>query len=57
MEQTYSPEQKMQRAKAKLLINHRFFGSLCMYFPVIEDKMCPTMGTDGKRIFWNRDFL
>lgn len=47
----------MQRARAQLLIQDRFYGTLCMHLELVEDKTCPTAYTDGNIIGFNPDFV
>lgn len=52
-----TPLELMQRARAQLLIQDRFYGTLCMHLELIEDKTCPTAWTDGNVIGFNPDFI
>jgi len=52
-----SVERKIERAKAKLLISNRFFGSLLMAFPVQSGTIGKTAYTDGIGIFYNPKFI
>ena len=47
---------KMKQAKSSLILGFPFFGSLLLNCRVIESEEVPTMGTDGKDIFYNREF-
>ena len=49
-------EEKILRARIRLLLGQPFFGSLCLRLkPVAGD--VPTMATDGKRILYSPDFV
>lgn len=50
-------EEKIDRAKAKLLIDNRFFGALALYFDIKETKKAPTAYTDSKGIYYNYNFV
>ena len=47
----------MQKAKARLLLNHPFFATLVMQTPIRENKDIPTACTDMKSIEYNPDFF
>lgn len=45
------------KAKVVLISDHPFFGALLMRYPIVEDsKRCPTMATDGRRVWYNDTF-
>ena len=51
---------KIRRARIGLLFNQPFFGSLVLSLPVrdaTDDGWCPTAATDGRNIYYNRDFI
>jgi predicted metal-dependent peptidase len=50
-------ENKITKAKAKLIRNHPFFAILAFGADYIEAPWCKTMATDGKNIFWGRKFV
>lgn len=50
-------ENKITKAKAKLIRNHPFYAILAFGADYIEAAWCPTMATDGKNIFWGRAFV
>lgn len=52
-----SAENKLTRAKAKLIRNHPFYAILAFGCDYIEASWCPTMATDGRNIFWGRKFI
>lgn len=52
-----TPEAKLSRAKAKLVMYHPFFATIVCNLPIIEDPSIPTMATNGKRILYNPDFV
>jgi len=47
---------KIEIAKFKLFQQNKFFGSLLYYLKTEESKECPTLGTDGEKIIYNKDF-
>jgi predicted metal-dependent peptidase len=49
-------ERKLQRARSHLLLNHPFFGSLCLRLKLSPGPV-PTMATDGRRILYNPAFV
>jgi len=49
---------KISKARVTLVLDHPFFGSLALRLPMIaRNDLCPTMGTDGRDIFYNSDFV
>jgi predicted metal-dependent peptidase len=53
-----SAEKKLQKARAGLVMDQPFFGSLILRMKMIENnKLTETMGTDGKNIFYNSKFV
>jgi predicted metal-dependent peptidase len=44
---------KIQQARANLILEHPFFGSLALRLPVIENKSIKTFRTNGKQIEYN----
>ena len=49
-------EQKLVRARTQLLLNHPFFGTLCVRLKLMPGSV-PTMATDGRRIVYNPTFV
>lgn len=49
--------QKMTKARAALILDQRFFGSLALKLRMIEDPTCGTMWTDGASLGFNPDFV
>lgn len=47
----------LQKARARLLLNHPFFATLLLSTPMIECKDIPTAATDMKSIMYNPDFF
>jgi predicted metal-dependent peptidase len=45
------------KAKASLILDQPFFASLLLSMPIIEDNSIPTIGVDGERIYYNREFM
>lgn len=48
---------KLQKAKAKLLINQVFFATLVMATPMVADATLPTAATDMLTIYYNAAFI
>lgn len=44
------------KCKVALTVGHPFFGSLALRYPCEESKEIPTMCTDGKHIWFNREW-
>tara|TARA_R110000868_G_scaffold261331_3_gene519419 strand:+ start:158 stop:1276 length:1119 start_codon:yes stop_codon:yes gene_type:complete len=47
----------MQKARARVLLRHPFYGTIIMGLPMKEDRTIPTACTDMKTIMYNPDFL
>lgn len=52
-----SPKEKMQRARAGLILNQPFYGAMALRLPIVEDKAVPIMCTDGRRIKYNPQWV
>lgn len=50
-------ENRLTKAKAKLIRNHPFYAILAFGADYIEAPWCKTMATDGRDIFWGREFV
>lgn len=53
-------EKKITKAKIKLFFDHPFFGNLTMGMKLLDmtdSGWCPTAATDGRNIYYNRDFF
>jgi predicted metal-dependent peptidase len=48
---------KFQKARAGLILDHPFFGSLALRQTLKEDPTCETAWTDGKTMGFNPDFI
>jgi len=48
---------RIVRARTQLLLKKPFFGYLAMFLEPVEDYKCPTMGTDGNKLYINPDFV
>lgn len=59
MSPTMTPELKISRAKTKLILGYPFFGCNLITTPIVEvgEEVTRTMATDGRSIFWNREFV
>ncbi len=49
--------QKIQKARAGLVLDQPFFASIALRMKVIEDTTAPTMWTDGTQIGYNPEFV
>lgn len=47
----------MAKARTRLLLNHPFFASLIMSSPYVMTRDVPTAATDGKKLYFNPDFM
>ena len=56
MSRHLTAEQKLVRARTQLLLNHPFFGTLCVRLKLVPGSV-PTMTTDGRRIVYNPSFV
>ena len=56
MNRLLTAEQKLIRARTQLLLNHPFFGTLCVRLKLVPGSV-PTMATDGRRIVYNPAFV
>jgi predicted metal-dependent peptidase len=56
MNRHLTAEQKLIRARTQLLLNHPFFGTLCVRLKLVPGSL-PTMATDGRRIVYNPAFV
>ena len=56
MNRQLTAEQKLIRARTQLLLNHPFFGTLCVRLKLVPGSL-PTMATDGRRIVYNPAFV
>lgn len=52
-----SAESDMLKARAQLLMDQPFFGTLAMRLKMQVDKECKTAATDGKRLIYNPDYI
>lgn len=48
---------KLTKARATLLIDQPFFGTLAMRLKLIEDRSIPTLATNGQYVTYNPDFI
>jgi predicted metal-dependent peptidase len=48
---------KLTKARAALILDHPFFGSLALRLTLVEDSTKKTMAVDGKHIFYNPAFV
>ena len=56
MTRILTAEQKLVRARTQLLLNHPFFGTLCVRLKLVPGSVA-TMATDGRRIVYNPEFV
>lgn len=52
-----TPKDKMTKARAGLILDHPFFGSLALRQPLTEDPGIETLATNGTQIIYNPDFV
>jgi len=48
---------EINQIKRKMLIKYPFFGSIVANLSYVESKECPTLGTDGRIIYYNTEFI
>lgn len=48
---------KITRARSQLILHKPFWGYLATYLEPVEDENCPTMGTDGKYLYYNPNYV
>lgn len=48
---------KLSKARMRLLLHQPFFGIIALRMRFVEDKACPSMGTDGRTFFFNPRFI
>lgn len=49
--------EKLIRARAKLIVEQPFFGTLALHLAPIEDSTCETCATDGKSLLYSAEFV
>ena len=50
-------ERKLLKARAELLLQHPFFGSLCLRMNPVEDRTCSSAWTDGNTLAYNPHYI
>lgn len=58
--QSLTPQEKITKARTKLILTQPFWGSLSLRLKLYEDKtgtVCPTLATDGVHLFYNPQFV
>jgi len=50
-------KEKMEKSRTQFVLRERYFATILMNLPPIEDKSCPTMWTDGRRIGYNPQWV
>lgn len=51
-------KEKLLKARSLLILDNPFFGCLALKLEMVENSdICPTMGVDGKRLFYNPQFV
>lgn len=48
---------KLVKARAALILDNPFFGSLALRLRLLENRSIPTLAVDGKHVFYNPDFI
>lgn len=56
MEINTRAQQELVRARAGLVLDEPFFGTLSLRLKIVQDPTCGTLWTDGKRLGYNPDF-
>ena len=55
---TIEAENRLIQARVKMLFQHPFFGQLAIRLKLEEaDDWCPTAATDGRKFYYNSDFI
>jgi predicted metal-dependent peptidase len=49
--------ERVQKARAELILARRFYGVLVSNVEPVISRLVPTAGTDGKRHYWNPDYV
>jgi predicted metal-dependent peptidase len=52
-----NPKEKISKARAGLVLDMPFFGSLALRLDIQEDASCPTAATNGRIMFYNPNFI
>lgn len=52
-----APEQRITKARTRLLINSPFFGTLALRLKITKDSSVPTFANDGTTLLYNEEFL
>ena len=51
-------KKRIVQSRVRLLLNHPFFGNLATRLVIVDaTEWCPTAATDGKHLYYNKDFL
>lgn len=48
---------KLRAARARLILDRPFLGALLLHLPMAESARCASIGTDGRRIEFNADYV
>jgi predicted metal-dependent peptidase len=48
---------RLVAARAALITSQPFYGTLALHLDLVEDRTIPTAATDGKKIFYNPEFM
>ena len=51
------PEERIVKARVRMLLKHGFFGQIATRLRLVEDTSIPTAAVDGKRFYYNPDFV
>lgn len=52
-----SQEDRLVKSRIQLLMSYPFFGQLALYLKLVETRSIPTGATDGKKYYYNPDFV
>lgn len=51
------PEERLVKARVRMLLKHGFFGQIACRLRLVEEKSIPTAAVDGKRFYYNAEFV
>jgi len=55
--QKLSPSERITKARVRMLLKHGFFGQIATRLQLVEETDIPTAAVDGKRFYYNPDFV
>lgn len=57
MQQKLSASDRITKARVRMLLKHGFFGQIATRLQLVEEPGIPTAAVDGKRFYYNADFV